>query len=114
MASKRKTSKFLGVESGSTFRPPSILHFGHRASIMSVGLWLPLDDGVGKLDVARTSAALPAASIMVLLLQNSSGDPGQDYIADAVTDDLTTDLSFLPTPWRVPTFHAAFQHIAVN
>src|SRR5260370_7312123 len=35
----------------------------------------------------------PRASIMVLPIRNSSGDPGQDYIADAVTDDLTTDLS---------------------
>jgi adenylate cyclase len=34
-------------------------------------------------------------SIMVLPFRNSSGDPGQDYIADAVTDDLTTDLSRL-------------------
>jgi TolB-like protein len=37
----------------------------------------------------------PRASIMVLPFRNSSGDPGQDYIADAVTDDLTTDLSRL-------------------
>ncbi len=35
------------------------------------------------------------ASIMVLPFRNSSGDPGEDYIADAVTDDLTTDLSRL-------------------
>jgi adenylate cyclase len=34
----------------------------------------------------------PRASIMVLPIRNSSGDPGQEYIADAVTDDLTTDL----------------------
>src|SRR5260370_26167266 len=37
----------------------------------------------------------PRASIIVLPIRNSSGDPGQDYIADAVTDDLTTDLSRL-------------------
>jgi adenylate cyclase len=37
----------------------------------------------------------PRASIMVLPFRNSSGDPGEDYIADAVTDNLTTDLSRL-------------------
>jgi TolB-like protein len=37
----------------------------------------------------------PRASVMVLPFRNSSGDPGEDYIADAVTDDLTTDLSRL-------------------
>ncbi len=37
----------------------------------------------------------PRASIMVLPFRNSSGDPSEDYIADAVTDDLTTDLSRL-------------------
>lgn len=36
------------------------------------------------------------ASIMVLPFRNSSDDPAQDYFADAVTDDLTTDLSQLP------------------
>ena len=35
------------------------------------------------------------ASVMVLPFRNSSGDLGEDYIADAVTDDLTTDLSRL-------------------
>jgi adenylate cyclase len=33
------------------------------------------------------------ASILVLPFRNLSGDPGQDYFADAVTDNLTTDLS---------------------
>lgn len=33
------------------------------------------------------------ASILVLPFRNFAGDPGQDYVADAVTDDLTTDLS---------------------
>ena len=37
----------------------------------------------------------PRASIMVLPFRNSSGNPGEDYIADAVTDDLTNDLSRL-------------------
>src|SRR5439155_21773834 len=35
------------------------------------------------------------ASIVVLPFANLSADPGQDYFADAVTDDVTTDLSRL-------------------
>lgn len=41
------------------------------------------------------SAMSPRASIMVLPFRNVSNNPGQDYFADAVTDDLTTDLSRL-------------------
>jgi adenylate cyclase len=37
----------------------------------------------------------PRASIMVLPFRNVSNNPGQDYFADAVTDDVTTDLSRL-------------------
>ncbi len=42
------------------------------------------------------SALLPRSSIVVLPFRNLSGDPAQDYFADAVTDDLTTDLSRVP------------------
>jgi adenylate cyclase len=37
----------------------------------------------------------PRASIMVLPFRNISSEPGQDYFADAITDDVTTDLSRL-------------------
>src|SRR5437660_1574288 len=37
--------------------------------------------------------APPRLSIVVLPFANLSGDPDQEYFADAVTDDLTTDLS---------------------
>jgi TolB-like protein/cytochrome c-type biogenesis protein CcmH/NrfG len=37
----------------------------------------------------------PRASIMVLPFRNASNNPEQDYFADAVTDNLTTDLSRL-------------------
>jgi adenylate cyclase len=37
----------------------------------------------------------PRASIMVLPFRNASNDPEQDYFVDAVTADLTTDLSRL-------------------
>ena len=37
-----------------------------------------------------------ARSIVVLPLSNLSGDAGQDYLVDALTDELTTSISRLP------------------
>jgi adenylate cyclase len=37
----------------------------------------------------------PRLSIVVLPFENMSGDKEQDYFADGITDDLTTDLSHL-------------------
>ena len=39
--------------------------------------------------------AAPHLSIVVLPFENLSGDPDQQYFADGITDDLTTDLSHL-------------------
>ncbi len=39
------------------------------------------------------SRTAPRLSIVVLPFTNLSGEPGQDYFADAVTESLTTDLS---------------------
>ena len=41
-------------------------------------------------------ATAPGLSIVVLPFANLSGDKEQDYFADGITDDLTTDLSHLP------------------
>ena len=41
-------------------------------------------------------AKAPPLSLVVLPFDNLSGDPAQEYIADGLTDDLTTDLSHLP------------------
>ena len=41
-------------------------------------------------------ATAPRLSIVVLPFENLSGDKEQDYFADGITDDLTTDLSHLP------------------
>jgi TolB-like protein/DNA-binding winged helix-turn-helix (wHTH) protein/Flp pilus assembly protein TadD len=50
---------------------------------------------IGLLLVAshRTSAASSVHSIAVLPLENLSGDSSQDYFADAMTDELITDLA---------------------
>jgi TolB-like protein/DNA-binding winged helix-turn-helix (wHTH) protein len=45
--------------------------------------------------LARESAAPQIRSIAVLPLQNLSGDPAQEYFADAMTEELITELSRL-------------------
>ena len=42
---------------------------------------------------AQSTAKRTIASIAVLPLDNFSGDPNQDYFADGMTDELTTDLA---------------------
>src|SRR5271166_2062152 len=41
-------------------------------------------------------ATAPRLSVVVLPFENLSGDKEQDFFADGITDDLTTDLSHLP------------------
>src|SRR6266478_3111897 len=40
-----------------------------------------------------TSFSPPRLSVVVLPFENLSSDPEQEYFADGITDDLTTDLS---------------------
>ena len=44
-------------------------------------------------EVSRPASVAPRLSIVVLPLANFSDDPEQEYFADGITDDLTTDLS---------------------
>jgi adenylate cyclase len=44
-------------------------------------------------EVVVASPPAPHFSIVVLPFENLSGDPDQEYFADGITDDLTTDLS---------------------
>ena len=50
-----------------------------------------LVDGLPVLSQVSTEA--PRLSIVVLPFSNLSGDPSQDYFADGITEDLTSDLS---------------------
>jgi TolB-like protein/DNA-binding winged helix-turn-helix (wHTH) protein len=56
------------------------------------GAWYWL---AGKRSASVVAASAPAAhlSVVVLPFTNLSGDPAQDYFADGITDNLTTDLS---------------------
>jgi adenylate cyclase len=75
------------------------IQFGlHRRSavVMAVSLAVIAVVTVGALPIRPDYTLMsPRASIMVLPFRNASNDPGQDYFADAVTDNLTTDLSRL-------------------
>jgi adenylate cyclase len=44
-------------------------------------------------EVSKPPPGIPRLSIVVLPFANLSDDPKQEYFADAITDDLTTDLS---------------------
>ncbi|HEV2185677.1 MAG TPA: adenylate/guanylate cyclase domain-containing protein [Stellaceae bacterium] len=68
------------------------------------GWWLwgrphPPDQALSSADTASSrsasaqGAAVPRLSIVVLPFDNLSHDPDQDYFADGITEDLTTDLS---------------------
>ena len=56
---------------------------------------LPSLSGVPGPSTSRPAAA-PRLSIVVLPFSNLSNDPEQEYFADGITDDLTTDLSRIP------------------
>jgi TolB-like protein len=50
----------------------------------------------GEKEATPISPPAPRLSIVVLPFVNLSSDPEQEYFADAITDDLTTDLSRIP------------------
>lgn len=61
------------------------------ATIVALLLWF----NIGKLRtrIFAKSASFEIRSIAVLPLQNLSGDPSQEYLADGMTEELTTDLA---------------------
>jgi adenylate cyclase len=57
--------------------------------VIAAGIWLAVRPARGP----EISAKMPRLSIVVLPFANLSGDPAQDYLADAITEELTTGLS---------------------
>jgi adenylate cyclase len=55
--------------------------------------WLPAQTSA--VSASNTLKTAPRLSLVVLPFENLSGDKEQDYFADGITDDLTTDLSHL-------------------
>ena len=58
-------------------------------AVIAAGVWLAVKPARGP----EMSATTPRLSIVVLPFANLSGDPGQDYLADVLTEGLTTGLS---------------------
>ncbi len=52
--------------------------------------------GLGWRLLPASPLSAPRLSIVVLPFRNLGGDPQQDYLADAISDDVSTDLSHLP------------------
>ena len=58
-------------------------------AVIAAGLWFAVRLARGP----ETSATPPRLSIVVLPFANLSGDPAQDYLADVLTEELTTSLA---------------------
>lgn len=75
----------------------------HRLSAVWIGLtvaiaavaWIATGVRVSQ-SVGPRQGAMPALSIVVLPLVDLNGDPQQEYFAEGLTEDLTTDLSRIP------------------
>jgi adenylate cyclase len=64
---------------------------------MAGGVWY--FHGISRNGLTATEAA--HLSIVVLPVTNLSGDPNQDYFADGITENLTTDLSRIPNSFVI-------------
>ena len=63
--------------------------------VVAGGAWWLLDANRPASVAAKAPAEAARLSIVVLPFANLSGDPGQDYLADALTDELTTALAHI-------------------
>ena len=61
--------------------------------VIAGGAWWFLNANRPASVAAKAPAEAARLSIVVLPFANLSGDPGQDYLADALTDELTTSLA---------------------
>jgi adenylate cyclase len=63
--------------------------------VIAGGAWWLLNANRPASVASNAPAATPRLSIVVLPFANLSGDPAQDYLVDALTDELTTSLARL-------------------
>ena len=71
----------------------------HRKGVRFIGEVREDGEAAARIEVAPAAAESPTAvrlSIVVLPFVNLSHDPEQEYFADGITGDLTTDLSRIP------------------
>ena len=64
--------------------------------VIAGGAWWVLNANRPASVAAKAPAEAARLSIVVLPFVNLSGDPGQDYLVDALTDELTTSLARIP------------------
>ncbi len=64
-----------------------------RGGLMTATVEAPPEAGAQARPVGSPAASASRLSIVVLPFENLSHDPDQDYFADGITEDLTTDLS---------------------
>jgi adenylate cyclase len=67
-----------------------------EAVLIRIGAQKPRAATVAALMPDRSIAKAPRLSLVVLPFNNLSGNPNEDYFVDAITEDLTTDLSRIP------------------
>ena len=107
------------LEPGQPPRAANLTRGGRRRLVASLGaaalaLLLLLAGGlwwVSSTPSGPGTPAVPRLSLVVLPFGNLSGDPEQEYFADGITEDLTTDLSRLPGS-LVITRNSAFTYKA--
>jgi adenylate cyclase len=71
---------------------------GIRFAVLLTGLCLAIGAllfGIGQHFSLAGPTGRPRLSVVVLPFENLSGDPNDNYLADGITDDLTTDLSHI-------------------
>ncbi|HEX4438418.1 MAG TPA: hypothetical protein VH854_00005, partial [Thermoanaerobaculia bacterium] len=61
--------------------------------LAAAGVWIARSRTAAAQSTAAGPATQPIRSIAVLPLDNYSGDPSQDYFAEGMTDELTSDLA---------------------
>jgi len=72
---------------------PALLTDRKRWIVGGLAAFLVLIGAGGAWWMRSDSTEAPRLSIVVLPFSNLSGDPSQDYFADGITEDLTSDLS---------------------
>jgi adenylate cyclase len=95
----------LAAESAIQAKPPALKRRPGQATLAVVlaalavviagSAWWLLDANWPAGVTANAPAEAARLSIVVLPFANLSGDPGQDYLVDALTDELTTSLARL-------------------
>jgi adenylate cyclase len=89
-----KGAKFAAPGKGSALLPLAIGIAALLVLISGVGWWLVNANRPAAL-TSKAPAEAARLSIVVLPFTNLSNDPAQDYFADGVTENLTTELSHL-------------------